>query len=256
MSLEKVLKEIQVQKPFAEEDVNSGPVETLNGRRGRKNQAIEALSRLKSEYLSDLLKSAVFIIVAGSERAEFETTATSKFGLFSTDPETFYNDLSGRVPPALYLGKEGAHNLFDVMGRHLEDKMNELGVSQYNQLIFKERYIKPVKNQSDFTAIVKQAINEQLGAEIVAIQAVNSILDDAINRNHASKTTTILLSTNDEKLVGDLVKDLDKRGNKVSLVLAGKYPKSLKESATATVKEVTEDSVKSALDQVKNSLKK
>jgi len=255
MSLEKVLKEIQVQKPFAEEDVNSGPMETLNGRRGRKNQAIEALSRLKAEYLSDLLKSAVFIIVSGSQRTEFESVATKTFQLFSADPELFYNDLANRVPPALYLGKEGVQNLFDVMGRHLEDKMNELGVSQYNQLIFKERYIKTVNNKADFTEVVKQAINEQLGAEIVAIQSVNSILDEAILRGHTGKTTTIVLSTGDEKLVTALVKDLDQRGNKVSLVLAGKGSKALKDLATASLKEATEETVKAALDSIKTSLK-
>jgi hypothetical protein len=257
MSLENVLKAIKENKPFAEENVESGPMETLNGRRGRKNQAIEALGRLKTEYLSDLLKSAVFIVVAGSERTEFEKVATTKFNLFSADPETFYNDLAGRVSPSLYLGKEGVNNIFDVLGRHLEDKMSELGAVQYNQLIFKEKYIKTVTSVADFTSIVKEAINDQLGTEIVAIQSVNSILDSAIDRNHSSKTTSIVLTTGDEKLTQDLLKDLDKRGNRVTLVLAGKTSKAFKGlENTVNVKEVTEESVKTALDSIKNLLKK
>lgn len=261
MSLETVLKEIQTHLPFSKEDVENGPSETLNGRRGRKVQAIEALSRLKAQYRLDLLKSAVFIIVAGNQRKEFTEIATGdKYKLFSADPETFYNDLAGRVPPSLYVGKEGVNNIFDVLGRHLEDKMMELDALQYNQLIFKAKYAKPATNVAEFTEIVKEAINEQMGTEIVGIQAVTSILDDAIGRGHSGKTTSILLSTNDEKLVTDLLRDLGPR-NRTVLVLAGKTSKTLSNSSvdlitTLKVKEVTEESVKTTLDSIKNSLKK
>lgn len=261
MSLETVLKEIHAYKPFAEEDAEAGPVETLNGRRGRKNQAIEQLRVLKSQYRLDLLKSAVFVIAVGSLRSEFEKTATETFKLFSADPEQFYKDLSGRIPPSLYLGKEGVSNLFDIVGRHLEDKMTELDANQYNQLIFKEKYLRPVSTQEEFTSIVKEAINEQIGAEIVAIQAVTSILNDAIDRKHASKTTSIVLSTGDEKLAQDLLKDLGARGNRVTLLLAGKTSKALTAYTNEAVnvvklKEVSEESVKMALDSIKSSLKK
>jgi hypothetical protein len=262
MSLESVLNQINSYKQFANENVEDGPAETLNGRRGRKNQAIEQLAVLKSMYRLDLLKSAVFIIVAGSQRKDFETIATGEgFKLFSADPDQFYSDLSGRIHPTLYLGKEGQQNLFDVLGRHLEDKMMELDANQYNQLIFKEKYLKPVKTQEEFTSIVKEAINEQIGAEIVGIQATTSILDEAINRNHSGKTTSILLSTSDEKLTQDLLKDLGIRGNRVMLVLAGKVSKSLNNFSsesinTFKVKEVTEENVKATIDSMKTLLKK
>ena len=262
MSLETVLKEIQTYKPFAEENVEGGNEATLNGRRGRKNQAIEQLKLLKTQYKNDLLKSAVFIIVAGSQRKEFETIATGeKYKLFSSDPEQFYNDLAGRVSTSLYLGKEGVSNIFDVLGRHLEDKMGELDANQYNQLIFRDKYIKPIASKEEFVAIVKEAINDQIGAEIVAIQAASSILNDAIERGHSGKTTSIVLSTNDEKLTLDLLKDLGNRGNKVILVLAGKATKALNGFTSEIVniikvKETTEEAVKDTLDKIKSSLKK
>ena len=90
MSLEKVLKEIQTYKPFAEENVEGGNEATLNARRGRKNQAIEQLKVLTVQYRTDLLNSAVFILVSGSNRKEFESIATGeKYKLFSADPEFF-----------------------------------------------------------------------------------------------------------------------------------------------------------------------
>jgi hypothetical protein len=262
MSLESVLKEIQTQKPFSEEDVDSGPSETLNGRRGRKNNAIEMLKTLKAQYRLDLLKSAVFILTVGSQRKEFEDIATGeKFNLFSSDPEEFYNDLAGRVPASLYLGKEGAQNVFDVLGRHLEDKMTELDSLGYNQLIFKEKYIRALTNASQFTSIVKEVINDQMGTEIVGIQAIQSIMNKAIERGHASKTTSVVLSVGDEKLAMDLLRDLGERGNRIVLVIAGKSPKSLNGYtndivSVLRIKEATEETVKQTLDQIKSSLKK
>ena len=134
--------------------------------------------------------------------------------------------------------------------------MGELDVNSYNQLILREKYIRPVSSQADFTTIVKEALNEQIGSEIVGIQAVTSILDDAISRNHTRKTTPILLSTGDEKLALDLLRDLGTGGNRVLLVLAGKASKAYKGQESINVKEVTEESVKSALDSIKSSLKK
>lgn len=257
MSLENVLKEIQRLKPFAEENVESGPPETLSGRRGRKHQAIESLTRLKREYRQDLLRSAVFIVVSGNQRSEFETIATGdKYKLFSADPEQFYNDLAKRIPPVLYEGKESVSNMFDILGRHLEDKMNELDAIGYNQLIFKAKYFKTVRNVSEFTSLVKEAINEQLGSEIVGIQAIASILDNAIATGHNAKTTSIVLNTGDEKLATDLIKDLERLTSRVFLVLAGKSSKGLKAEENISLKDVSEETVKQTLDTIKSSLKK
>ncbi len=256
MSLEATIKEIKTLKPLAEENVESGPIETAAGRRGRKNQAIERIRLLKDSYINELLRSAIFIVVSGDGREEFEKIASGeKFNLFSADPEEFYKDLSKRVAPAIYTSRTDVSNLFDILGRHLEDKMNELGASEYNQLIFKEKYVQPAKTTEEFTSIVKQAINEQVGAEIIGIQAVNSIVDKAIESGHSAKTTSIVLSTNDQNLVQYMLSDLQKRGNKVFLVLAGSSDKNLRGLEDAAVGEVTEESVKKTLNSIKKSLK-
>src|SRR5271165_5993695 len=100
MSLDAIIKEMKVLKPLAEEDTDLGPQETMVGRRGRKNQALIRLADLRIQYAQDLLRSAVFILVAGAQRAEFETIAVGeKFSLFAADPETFYTDLANRIHP-------------------------------------------------------------------------------------------------------------------------------------------------------------
>src|ERR1035437_435955 len=135
MSLSKGIEESKKDRVFAEENVEEGAIETLNGRRGRKNQAVERLKTLKLTYRQDLMESAAFIVVTGDKREEFETLARDSFACFSANPNALYEDLANRIPEALYHGKESASGIFDVLGRHLEDKARELGIIGYPQMI-------------------------------------------------------------------------------------------------------------------------
>jgi len=260
MSLDTILKEMKTLRQFADEDPDSGPAETMVGRRGRKQQAIIRLVDLRTEYAIDLKNSVVFIIAAGAKRAEFEQIATSeKFGFFSSDPESFYTDLANRIHPSLYTKNASPSNLFDILGRHLEDKMLELlgPMGSYNQLIFREKYIAPVSTAQEFSQVIKTAINEQIGSEIVGVEALNSILDNAIKTGHTAKVTPIVLSTGDEKLAIQLASDLGRITQRVFLVNAGKASKDLRAvEESINLKEVTEDSVKATLDQIIKSLKR
>jgi len=257
MTLEQTLKEIKTLIPFAEEDVETGDPATLNGRRGRKIQSMEQISRLKRDYKNELLKTAVFIVVYGSERGEFEKIATNdRFGLFSANPEDFYNDLAARIPPVVYQGKESVSNVFDILGRHLEDKMNEIGVLEYNQLVFKEAYVGTSTTQAEFTKLVKRAVNDQMGAEVVGIQAVNSIMAQAISRNHSGKTTPIILGTDDLSLVMSLHSDLPRLSDRVFFVKAGEITGHLAINGAIPLHEVNGNTVKSALATINKTIKK
>ncbi len=256
MSLQNVLTEIKKVKPFAEEDVNSGPMETLNARRGRKTQAIEQLKRLKRDYKQQLLLNTVFIVSVGSERETFEKIASEEFGLFSADPEAFYKDLAGRVAPALYLGKEGVSNIFDVLGRHLEDKMMELDINAYNQLLFKAPYAQKINTTEEFIQLVKRAINEQIGSEIAGIQSIESLVDQAIEKNHSDKITPVILSTGDIDFANSLVADLTRLSTNVFLTVTGESDKNLKSAnGVLVLKDSSKKSVESALKQIRKESK-
>lgn len=261
MSLEQTLKEIKTLKPFADEDLENVDPQTvnpatLNGRRGRKNQAVQQIIRLKRDYQRELLQSALFVIAVGSERKAFEDIATNnKFNLFSADPEQFYNDLATRIPPVVYQGKESVSNIFDILGRHLEDKMNEIGAFEYNQLVFKEAYVGTLTTQKEFTKLVKRAVNEQMGAEVVGIQSVYTIMDKAIDKGHSGKTTPIVLGTDDLILAKDLMRDLERLTSRVFLVQAGELTDSTL-VPEITLAEVNANSVKSALATINKTIKK
>lgn len=256
MSLSTLLEEIKKARPYAEENVEEGARETLNARRGRKAQNIELLERLKEDYTNNLRKTAAFVLVVGDKRNEFTATATENFKCFSADPDFFYADLARRVPTSLYLGKEGMSNVFDVLSRHLEEKMLDLGVGEYNQLIFKQEYRSYVGSPQEFVALVKRAINEQIGGEVVGFQSAKSLTDTAIDKNHAAKVTPILLPTSDGAFALTVAEALEKISTRVFIVAAGATEFEFEPGEALVVKEPTDESVKKTLKTISNSLKK
>jgi hypothetical protein len=253
MSLAEIISEIKKIKPFAEEDVDSGPAETLVGRRGRKNQALVRMADLKRAYREELLKSALFIIVSGPTKDEFaEVAAKSK--CLVTDPETFYNDLSNRLAPAVLSGRQTMDNAFDVLGRHLEDKAIELGLSGYPQVVFKQQYGRTIKSKEDLTAVIKQAINDQMGAEIVGIQAAASLVSTAVDQGYKEKFGAIVLPTDDEKLIAALMKDLKRLSPRVFKVVTGSVAVEETENEFYP-QDVSQKSVRSILTKIRSTLK-
>lgn len=258
MSLSKVLEEIKRVKPYAEEDVDSGPVETMTGRRGRKNQAIESLKLFRRKYRTTLTETAAFIIVTGDKREAFSTSAVENFKCFSANPDAFYEDLANRLPSSLYQGStESVANMFDILGRHLEDKARELDIVGYPQMIFKQQYRVTIKSKDDLVSLVRQAINDQVGSEVVGLQAVASLVDTAISKDHGGTVTPIVLTTGSEKLALDLessLRRLHSRG--VFLVVAGKGTKALRATPNViTIKDPTNENVEQALTTISGTVK-
>lgn len=257
MSLQKVLEEMKKVRVLAEEDVDSGPIETLTGRRGRKRHAVEQLKNLRSQYSDTLLRSAVFILTVGSQREAFEQLASTEGNCLLSVAESFYEDLANRIHPTLYTGKNTTSNLFDVVSRHLEDKARELGITEYPQLVFKHQYARQVTSSKEFTELLKQAITEQVGGEVVGINAVRSLTDTAIARNHTQTVTPIVLSTSDENFALELIPHLERLTTRVFLVVAGEASETLKATEGAIVlSEVSSKSMKAALKQIRSNLKK
>lgn len=255
MSLVKILEEIKKVEPLAKEDVETPPYETLTARRGRKNQALESMSRLKQAYANELRSTAAFILVVGDKRDEFVAAAT-KHKCFTADPEQFFSNLIDRIPAALYLGKESIVNTFDILGRHIEDMAGDLGIVGYPQLIFRQEYQRQVNNRSEFLSLVKQAVVNQIGGELVGIQAVRSLIDGAIEKRYAAKFAPILLPTADERFAMVVSNDLERISSRVFLVKAGATSEDFKDGDALTVEEPTDESVKGALKSISNSLKR
>jgi hypothetical protein len=256
MSLNKIIEEINQIKPILQEDITNGPRETYAGREGRQRNAREQMKSLKERYIDELRTSTAFILVCGSEKDKFSEIATNEFKCFTADPEGFYKDLANRIPQELYANRISAANLFDVMGRHLEDKAGEMQIIGYPQLIMKQQYQRALTSKEDFVSLIKEAINEQVGSEIAGIHVIRSIADAAIENNHSSRTTPIVLCTDDQNLALDLRNTLSRIGSKAFLVSAGKGAKTIKTSEDAfVIKEVEKESVENCLKNISNLCK-
>lgn len=256
MALNQILEEMKKLQPFVDEDTDSGPSETMGARRGRQRNAVEQIKGLRKDYMSDLLRSAVFIVTVGSERDAFESLATTEGSCLQSDAESFFKDLASRVHPSLYVGRgDTVSNLFDVAGRHLEDKARELGVLEYSQMIFKAQYRRQIDTADQLTALLKQIIMEQVGGELVGVNAISQLTDDAIASGHTATVTPVVLSSADQKFSVELIGHLERLTPRVFLVVAGDSPAISGEGAII-VKDVNAKSVKGALKQIRSSLKK
>ncbi len=252
MSLSRVVEQIKVLKPIAEEDINSGPRETYSGREGRKRNAIGQLKDLKEKYIDELRTSAVFVIVTGSAKDQFAETAKTEFKCFTADSEGFYKDLANRLPAALYNQKTPPANLFDIMGRHLEDKATEMKIEGYPLMVFKAKYQRHCEGKEDFVQLIKEAINDQVGSEIAGLHVIREVAEEAIKAEHGGKLTPIVMTTDDEKFALDLKANLKRIGSRAFLVAAGKGAKTVRATEGAfPVKEVTNESVETTLTNIR-----
>jgi hypothetical protein len=256
VSLQKTLEQIKVQKPLAEEDINQGPRETYSGREGRKRNAVNRMKDLKEEYIDELRTSAVFVIVCGSAKDQFTETAKTEFKCFTADPEGFYKDLANRLPVTLYNQKTPPSNLFDIMGRHLEDKATEMKIEGYPLMVFKAKYQRHCEGKEDFVQLIKEAINDQVGSEIAGLHIIRGIADEAIEKEHGGRLTPIVLATDDEKFALDLKGNLGRIGSRAFLVAAGKGAKTIRTTEGAfTVKEVTNENVENILTNIRKLIR-
>jgi hypothetical protein len=246
---------MEKNKPNAAMDLTLGNPQTYTARMGVKRAAAEAIKRLEIDYRKELTSSAVFILVTGNGRDQFTQLASGEtFGCFSADPDAFYKDLVSRVNPSLF-GRESARHLFNIIGNNLEDKMLELDVNSYNALMFNDKYNSAVRTPEELVPLVRNAVNDQVGSEIVGLNAVHSIVGDAIKRGHAAKVTPVILNTQDETFALDLLKNLKRLTSKVFLVVAGKATKTLTATEHAVlVKSVSEESVGEALEKIRSKL--
>lgn len=252
MSLSKTLEQIKVQKPMAEEDISQGSRETYAGREGRKRNAVVQLKQLRETYAIELRSSALFIIVSGSGKEDFANIAKNEHKCFTADPEGLYKDLADRLPPALYEQKTPPSNLFDIMGRHLEDELTEMNIEGNLQLVFSSKYQRACNGKEDFKNLIKEAINDQGGLIVAGEHIVRSLVDEAIAVNHGQRLTPIILATDDEKLALDLKGTLGRIGSGAFLVAAGKGAKVIKSTEGAfTVKEVNNESVENILTNIR-----
>jgi len=257
MSLSSIIQEIEKTLPAAQLDLTLGNESTFRGREGMKRAAVDRLEQLKTDYKKALIESTFFIILTGAGRSTFNEVASNPdFDCFSVDPDNLYRDLASRVDSKLF-GRESTKYLFNIANNALYDKALEIGISRNSlmEIKFDERYNRAVSNTEELAGLLKQAINDQIGSEVVGLDAISSIAEKALEKKHSGSITPVLLNTSDEVFALDLQKNLTRLKTKTFVVVAGKASKTLQALPGAFVlKTVNEQTVGETLTSIRSKI--
>lgn len=248
MSLENVLKKIEEEKVVAETDLNTVDPRVYPYKKGQVDRARENLEELYIEYKNELLKNALFILVTGDKSDQFSQIAEEKFNCFSVDGEGFYREIVDVLSPDLYFQKNLNASVFDIVSNVLEDKVKNLDIVSYNSLLFNSKYSKFVNSKSEMVDIVKNAINDNIGSEIIGYDALERVTRDAVNKGYKSRIVPIIIHSKDEDFISELSGNLKKLNSRIRVVSAGDVKN--KNRSLLTVEEVNEENIGNALKEI------
>lgn len=219
--LEQILEQINQDKKIAEIDLSTVSPRAYPYKKGQVNSAKSRLEGLYIDYKNELLNRAVFILVTGNKAEEFANIAKEDFQCFSIGGETLAKEVVSEINPQLYKGKTINASIFDVIDSVLEKKMKALDVLSYNSLMFNSKYQKVVRTEEEMVAVTKDAINDIVGGEVVALDALEKTAKEAVNKNYKSKIVPILIYSEDFNLIKTLSRDIIKINPRIVRVLAG-----------------------------------
>lgn len=253
------LKELGESIKKAQTVAASDPGTEVNQRRmrlGNIMQAKEQLRGLKQEYRKELSSRAAFIVVVGTQANKFAEIAETEFSCFSVNADDFYTELTNKVPAVLYTNVSSSQNLFEHVGAALEDRARELDIVSYPALVFESKYKKMLKNKEEMLTLVKTAVNDKIGAEIVGIDALSKITQDVINSGLSGKVIPVVLHVEDSLIVEELVKGLKRSITRNAFIVSTgtKVDAKIKEKSLESIKSVNAESVEKTLLKVKENL--
>ncbi len=252
-SFKEIIEEIEEKKEIAGRDAGTDPKSRVV-RLGKIKRAKEDLKELYLEYRQHIQSKAAFIICTGSTCAKFDSIAEGVWGCFSVDPEEFYEDITCEVDKRHYTNQISSRALFDLVGSAIEEKAHQVGIIGYPALIFENKYKKLLHNKEEMLAVVKQAFNDKVGAEVVGLDAIEKVARKAVNEGFIGKTAPIVLIAKDEKLAKSLHKDLKKISRNVFIISSGKVSEEIKTISLDYLKTLNDDKVKDSLVKIKENL--
>jgi ribosomal protein S17 len=249
MSFKEILGKIKEEKVLADTDLNAVSPRAYPYKKGQVDRARENLESLYIDYKNQVLKNAVFILVTGEDSEEFSTIAEEEFNCFKVDAMSFYEEIVDTLSPELYVQKNLNSSVFDIAGNVLEDKMKNLDVVAYNSLTFSSKYAKFVKTKKEMVQIMKDAINDSVGGEIIGLDALERVSKEAVNKDYQKRVVPILLHSRDENFLIELSSSLRKINPRVVRIVAGKTDnKDI--NPLFSVKKTDKSSVGDALEKI------
>jgi len=247
------MKQIQEKSTVANDNLEDATNSTRAMRQGNKRAAQDALVDLKNDYRRLMLSSSVFILSTGPHAVSLGELATSETQAFSLDSKDLYRKIASKIDSRAYLNMVVTSSIMNNVSNALEEVAKEIGVREYAHMHFKSEYSRMISSQEDFVDLIKQIVNDGPGSEMVGIYAINTILEQALERGHSEGFTPIILTTTDDQLAVTLSKDLKRLSPNVYVVSVGKASKTIKGLPNSvSIKEASKEALEQLLQEIKS----
>jgi hypothetical protein len=254
--LKELLSEIKKMQVRASQDIPANNGTTVGGHISRKRVAKLRIPELEREYALYLRNHIVPIIVAGSTASEFVSMATSLNNIVSVDGEGLYKEIIKKLPKEAGNGKMGPKAIVDTISRLFTDVASEASVVSYPSIFYKGSRSFAVKNTQDLERLVKRTLNDTVGPQMALVFNLKEIANQAIKNEFSSQFLPVLVAVSDENLVSDILKGSEELLGMSFLLISGETQSNMEEKALASSKEVDEKSISTALNKVKQAIKK
>jgi len=254
MSLDKIVEEIKTQREYASENPEEGNPSTQNFRVGRKNSAIENLSRLEELYKENLKKNLIAVVVNGSDASEFGTKAKELVEM----PSISYSSLIDIVMATFNENHlEGKSSIAAVVDR-LNDSLSEIDdlIDADVPLVeYKTSMDKSLKTMGELRDFITSLIDKNVGNDILTLFAIEKACQEALDMLYEGKRFAFTLPISDPSQADEAYNSLSRIVKSVFMVVAGRQGRGLSTEPVAKLKDTNEESVMEALKAIKESIK-
>jgi hypothetical protein len=251
--LKTILKDYQTQKKIANIDLSDVPPQAYSGRLGKVKRAKENIAALEEDYLGAVRNNCLFILATGEKTDDFAQIAEEEYGCFTLGSDDFYNELISDLSDRLYVNKTLTPAIFDIVGRKIEEMALELGIQSYPFLAFEQKYKKNTANKKELMEVVRQAINDKIGAEMVGLYSTFVVAKKALDEEFDAKVIPIVLKV-EEAQVQELAQSLNRMFGNIFMIDLGIEDESLKNKAFQKIDSINKTNIKKTLVSIKKSM--
>ncbi len=255
MEIEQIVNEIKTQKEYADEDVDSASnPATYSFRQSRKRQAQETLARLGALYKQNLRKNIISIVVNGSEAQAFADAAKAQLDIPYVDFYSLVKDISSTFLDEHLGGRTAMMNIVTGINDALAQVHERLG-TELNFIEYKTSMDRAVNTREELEEVILKLIQEHVGGGLIALYAQDKACDIALDTLYDGKRFAFTLPVQTAKDSDSAYDILNQLSGTTRMVVAGRQGNGLETSPTAKIKEINEENVFKALEDVKKSIK-
>lgn len=237
MKLDQIIHKLNTLQADADLDMESVPYQSRTGFAIRKQQAQDQIVELVKTYKTDVMSTVMPMVVMGPQAAKFATISVNIAGAYIVSANELYNNLVERCRP----GVPAQLWTPTAQGRMLE-ALNEIAhknnIASYSYPTYRDSG--QLSTDQDIAAHIKSMIRSTNGDDFNRIFLQNKIADLALLNKHTGSVLPVIF--------------LDITDTKELEALTSGFMTSAYVTET-TDQEVTEETVKQTLVEIRNTLK-